>query len=200
MRRPAVLVGVAAATLLLPDAAHAVTATFTDPVGDAKQVRHGKVTEGVTGDSDITGLVVRARSNEGDELGVRLRVQVREIDRYSSWRERDGTGLKFRASFTTDNGTEVVFEGRPWSHGWSYADGGECAAFDEEPSLPRLHYGRYSDTITLDMPGECFAGAETVSVVVRTTLHREQDRLVDRVASSEPVAFGQSEGGSSAGS
>ena len=59
--------------------------------------------------------------------------------------------------------------------------------------MPNLTYGRYADTITLDMPGECFAGAQTVGVVAVTRLVRERGRLTDRAVSTEPIQFGDSQ-------
>ena len=193
MRRSAVVAGVAAATLLLPTAAHAETRTFDDPVGDANRVEDGKTTEDVTGDSDITGLQVRAIQTEGDELGLRLRVQVREIDRASRWREKAKTGLRFSAKLKTDNGARITFEGTTRSFGWSTTGVDDCFG-DGERFLPDLDYRRYSDVVVLDMPGECFAGAETVTVSAGTKLVDDEGRLVDRVAGTEPVRFGAGPG------
>ena len=189
MKRSVVVAGVAAATLLLPTAAHAETGTFDDPIGDAKRVEDGKTTEGVTGDSDITGLQVRAIQTEGDELGLRLRVEVREIDRSSRWRERAHTGLRFIAKLKTDNGGRITFEGTTRSFGWSTTGIEDCFG-EGERFLPDLDYRRYSDVIRLDMPGECFAGAETVTVSAGTKLVDEQGRLVDRVVGTEAIQFG----------
>lgn len=180
----------AAAVVLFPSATYAATGTFTDAIRDARRVHDGVVTKGVTGDSDITGITVRAGRSEDDQREIRVQVKVREIDRSSNSGSHAGKGLATRAVLTLDTGLKVTVTGQPRGYTVGYEGDLSCfAPEDELEPFPDLRYGRYTDTITITIDGGCFDDAETASVKVRTTSLRNGSRLIDWAA-TEPVVLG----------
>lgn len=191
MKRSTACATVAAVAGLVPGVACADTAAFTDPLGDARRVQQGSVTEGATGDSDITGISVRWVHPDGEGNEIRVRIQVREIDRSSDADgARSGVGLATRAVLRLDTGMTITVEGQPRGYSYAYT-GGEFSCFDPEDELapiPDLRYGRYTDTITVVAGNGCIENAGTVEVAVSTRLYRKNSRLVDR-AETEPVTI-----------
>lgn len=157
---------------------------ISDSVGDARLVQRDGNVRKATGDSDITRMSLSGSTSDSNSEWIRVGVKVREIDRLSRWDSESGTGLRIRSRFHTDRGAVVEVSGHESAYKWTSTELDEADCFGE--SAPELHYGRYSDMIRLDVPRDCFTGAQSVEISVTARLFRPGGRLVDNVTTEVP--------------